>query len=223
CERKEEMIEKIKLLDIETQAAIVSHIQEVTHNQLNVLDLSWMEDGAELVPEELEPLSRNMAVSLRQLIDQRDKATEVILDLTQERDYLSSQQPQEGSRRLSSQGGGPISGGPGLNHVGSAVTELTKEEKQHLSVELADAKAKLRRYRQELEEKTEQLMDSKHDVERLDQELQKLKQEVRSFTDTWSKKIQSSLFHLLAYLWFRTSLCLVRPVRSECTGMRWTL
>lgn len=29
CERKEEMIEKIKLLDIETQAAIVSHIQEV--------------------------------------------------------------------------------------------------------------------------------------------------------------------------------------------------
>lgn len=30
CERKEEMIEKIKLLDIQTQAAIVSHIQEVT-------------------------------------------------------------------------------------------------------------------------------------------------------------------------------------------------
>ncbi len=30
CERKEEMIEKIKLLDIETQAAIVSHIQEVS-------------------------------------------------------------------------------------------------------------------------------------------------------------------------------------------------
>lgn len=29
CERKEEMIEKIKLLDIETQAAIVSYIQEV--------------------------------------------------------------------------------------------------------------------------------------------------------------------------------------------------
>lgn len=29
CERKEEIIEKIKLLDIETQTAIVSHIQEV--------------------------------------------------------------------------------------------------------------------------------------------------------------------------------------------------
>uniref|UniRef100_A0A8D3DVB2 Coiled-coil domain containing 88C n=1 Tax=Scophthalmus maximus TaxID=52904 RepID=A0A8D3DVB2_SCOMX len=158
CERKEEMIEKIKLLDIETQAAIVSHIQEVTHNQLNVLDLSWLEDGAELVHEELEPLSRNMASSLRQLIDQRDKACEVILDLTQERDYLFSQQPQDGCRNLG------------------------MEEKQHLSVELADTKAKLRKYRQELEEKTEQLMDSKHEVERLDQELQRLKQENQSLS-----------------------------------------
>uniref|UniRef100_A0A7N9AXW1 Coiled-coil domain containing 88C n=1 Tax=Mastacembelus armatus TaxID=205130 RepID=A0A7N9AXW1_9TELE len=159
CERKEEMIEKIKLLDIETQAAIVCHIQEVTHNQLNVLDLSWMEEGAQLPHEDLEPMARNMAASLRQLIDQRDRASEAIADLTQERDYLTSQQPQEGS-----------------------VCGLNKEEKQHLSVELADTKAKLRRYRQELEEKTEQLMDLKHEVERLDQELQRLKQENQSLS-----------------------------------------
>ncbi|XP_044022342.1 protein Daple isoform X2 [Siniperca chuatsi] len=179
CERKEEMIEKIKLLDIETQAAIVSHIQEVTHNQLNVLDLSWLEEGSELAHDELEPLSRNMAVSLRQLIDQRDKASEVIVDLTQEKDYLSSQQPQEGCLGMSNQERVQSSGGVGVNNGGSAVTVsgLTKEEKQHLSVELADTKAKIRRYRQELEEKTEQLMDSKHEVERLDQELQRLKQE----------------------------------------------
>uniref|UniRef100_A0A673CVT7 Protein Daple-like n=1 Tax=Sphaeramia orbicularis TaxID=375764 RepID=A0A673CVT7_9TELE len=171
CERKEEMIEKIKLLDIETQAAIVSHIQEVTHNQLNVLDLSWLEEGTELVHEELEPMSRNMAVSLRQLIDQRDKANEFIVDLTQERDYLSSQQPQEGCRSLGLSSSEP-----------ATVPGLTKEEKQHLSVELADTKAKLRRYRQELEEKTEQLMDSKHEVERQDQELQRLKQENQSLS-----------------------------------------
>lgn len=186
CERKEEMIEKIKLLDIETQAAIVSHIQEVTHNQLNVLDLSWMEEGSELPHEDLEPLSRNMAASLQQLIDQRDKASEVIVDLTQERDYLSSQQLQEGCRNLglSSPERGQSAGGGGVNDGGSAVTVsgLTKEEKQHLSVELADTKAKLRRYRQELEEKTEQLMDSKHEVERLDQELQKQKQENQSLS-----------------------------------------
>uniref|UniRef100_A0A3B3ZG77 Coiled-coil domain containing 88C n=1 Tax=Periophthalmus magnuspinnatus TaxID=409849 RepID=A0A3B3ZG77_9GOBI len=161
CERKEEMIEKIKLLDIETQAAIVSHIQEVTHNQLNVLDLSWLEAESELVHEELEPMSRNMAASLRQLIDQRDKANEVIVDLTQERDYLYV----------------TLSNGPSsVNMPG-----LT-EEKHHLSVELADTKAKLRRYRQELEEKTEQLMDSKHEVERLDQELQRMRQEHQSLS-----------------------------------------
>ncbi|XP_023208631.1 protein Daple-like isoform X3 [Xiphophorus maculatus] len=171
-ERKEEMIDKIKLLDIQTQAAIVSHIQEVTQNPLNVLDLSWMEEGAELVPGELEPLSRNMAASLQQLIDQRDKATEAILDLTLERDYLSDQRPPEGGGKP---GRAPKNGGP-------AGTEPTQEEKQHLAVELADAKAKLRRYRQELEEKTEQLMDSKHEAERLDQELQKLKQENQSLS-----------------------------------------
>lgn len=51
---------------------------QVTHNQLNVLDLSWLDEEAELTHEELEPLSRNMAASLRQLIDQRDKASEVL-------------------------------------------------------------------------------------------------------------------------------------------------
>ncbi|XP_026159970.1 protein Daple isoform X2 [Mastacembelus armatus] len=184
CERKEEMIEKIKLLDIETQAAIVCHIQEVTHNQLNVLDLSWMEEGAQLPHEDLEPMARNMAASLRQLIDQRDRASEAIADLTQERDYLTSQQPQEGCRNLdlNSVDNGPVSVGMGVNNGGSAVCGLNKEEKQHLSVELADTKAKLRRYRQELEEKTEQLMDLKHEVERLDQELQRLKQENQSLS-----------------------------------------
>ncbi|CAL8285050.1 unnamed protein product [Lota lota] len=186
CERKEEMIEKIKLLDIQTQAAIVSHIQEVTHNQLNVLDLSWLEEGAELTPDDLDPLSRNMAVSLRQLIEQREKANEVILDLTQERDFLSSQQPQDGYRSLGvhspeqrSNSGGLVvaNGGPAVSGP-----EHTKEEKHHLSVELADNKAKLRRYRQELEEKTEQLMDSKHEAERLDQELQRLRQENQSLS-----------------------------------------
>ncbi|XP_055087184.1 LOW QUALITY PROTEIN: protein Daple [Periophthalmus magnuspinnatus] len=185
CERKEEMIEKIKLLDIETQAAIVSHIQEVTHNQLNVLDLSWLEAESELVHEELEPMSRNMAASLRQLIDQRDKANEVIVDLTQERDYLCGQQPQEHCRDLgmSSPERGPNSKDVTLSNGPSSVNMpgLT-EEKHHLSVELADTKAKLRRYRQELEEKTEQLMDSKHEVERLDQELQRMRQEHQSLS-----------------------------------------
>ncbi|KAJ3613728.1 hypothetical protein NHX12_019974, partial [Muraenolepis orangiensis] len=180
CERKEEMIEKIKVLDIQTQAVIV------THNQLNVLDLSWLEEGAELTPDDLDPLSRNMAVSLQQLIEQRDKANEVILDLTQERDFLSSQQPRDSCRSLGmhSPERGPYSGGLVVANGGPAMSgpEQTKEEKHHLSVELADSKAKLRRYRQELEEKTEHLMDSRHESERLDQELQRLRQENQSLS-----------------------------------------
>ncbi|TKS86149.1 Protein Daple [Collichthys lucidus] len=185
CERKEEMIEKIKLLDIETQAAIVSHIQEVTHNQLNVLDLSWLEEGSELTHEELEPLSRNMAVSLQQLINQRDKASEVIVDLTQERDYLFSQQPQEGCRNLgmnSPERGHHSGGDMGVNNGGlsAIVSGLTKEEKQHLSVELADTKSKLRRYRQELvyRDEVDSLREKASRVDRLETELSRCKEKL---------------------------------------------
>ncbi|XP_035269604.1 protein Daple [Anguilla anguilla] len=167
CDRKEEFIEKIKLLDIETQAAIVTHIQEVTQNQENVLDLQWLE-LADLPAEELDPLSRSMALHLRRLIDERDDCVEAILELTQERDYLQSQQPAAP----------PLNSAPERPLLrGGSVPILGKEERQHLSVELADSKARLRRSRQELEEKTEQLMDAKNEIERQDLELQKLKQE----------------------------------------------
>ncbi|XP_053538914.1 protein Daple isoform X2 [Ictalurus punctatus] len=163
CERKEEIIEKIKLLDIETQTAIVSHIQEVTHNQENVLDMQWLEVG-ELPPEDLDPLSRIMAFHLRKLIDERDECSELILELSQERDYLQLQQL-------------PNSVGYSSADQSTQPSILTKEERQHLSVDLADTKAKLRRSRQELEEKTEQLIDARNELERLDAEMQKLKQE----------------------------------------------
>ena len=65
------------------------------------------------------------------------------MELTQERDYLASQQsPGPSPERGLSLGGLRGPGGPGA--------VLTKEEKQHLSVELADTKSKLRRSRQEL-------------------------------------------------------------------------
>uniref|UniRef100_A0A663M756 Coiled-coil domain containing 88C n=1 Tax=Athene cunicularia TaxID=194338 RepID=A0A663M756_ATHCN len=161
---KEEFIERIKQLDIETQASIVSHIQEVTHNQENVFDLQWLE-LPDMAPEELESLSRNMVFHLKRLIDERDECTEVIVDLTQERDYLQSQQPPS-----------PLKA-PSPDSSPNPASPLSNEDKQHLAVELADTKAKLRRIRQELEEKTEQLVDSKHEVEQLTLELQKIKQE----------------------------------------------
>nr|XP_012629383.1 protein Daple isoform X1 [Microcebus murinus] len=164
CERKEEFIERIKQLDIETQAGIVAHIQEVTHNQENVFDLQWLE-LPDVAPEELEALSRNMVLHLRRLIDQRDECTELIVDLTQERDYLQAQHPPSPAKSSSA------------DSTPSPTSSLSSEDKQHLSVELADTKARLRRVRQELEEKTEQLVDTRHEVDQLVLELQKVKQE----------------------------------------------
>ncbi|XP_054423122.1 protein Daple [Pteronotus mesoamericanus] len=164
CERKEEFIERIKQLDIETQAGIVAHIQEVTHNQENVFDLQWLE-VPDVAPEELEALSRNMVFHLRRLIDERDERTELIVDLTQERDYLQAQQPPSPLKSSSAES------------TPSPTSSLSSEDKQHLAVELADTKARLRRVRQELEEKTEQLVDTRHEVDQLVLELQKVKQE----------------------------------------------
>ncbi|XP_010348867.3 protein Daple isoform X1 [Saimiri boliviensis] len=164
CERKEEFIERIKQLDIETQAGIVAHIQEVTHNQENVFDLQWLE-LPDVAPEELEALSRSMVLHLRRLIDQRDECTELIVDLTQERDYLQAQHPPSPVKSSSA------------DSTPSPTSSLSSEDKQHLAVELADTKARLRRIRQELEEKTEQLGDTRHEVDQLVLELQKVKQE----------------------------------------------
>ncbi|XP_075048700.1 protein Daple isoform X2 [Mixophyes fleayi] len=164
CDRKEEYIERIKQLDIETQAGIVSHIQEVTQNQENVFDLQWL-DVPDVAPEELDSLSRNMALQLKRLLDERDESKEVIVELTQERDYLQSLSPPSPVKASS-----PDPSSNMVNHH-------SNEDKQHLAVELADSKAKLRRIRQELEEKSEVLLDTRHEVERLSLELQRMKQE----------------------------------------------
>ncbi|KAG8512364.1 Girdin, partial [Galemys pyrenaicus] len=160
CQKKEEFIERIQGLDFDTKAAVAAHIQEVTHNQENVFDLQWME-VTDMSQEEIEPLLKNMASHLRRLIDERDEHSETIIELSEERDGLHFL-PHASSAAQS-----PC-GSPGMKRT---------ESRQHLSVELADAKAKIRRLRQELEEKTEQLLDCKQEVEQMEIELKRLQQE----------------------------------------------
>ncbi|XP_068182840.1 girdin-like isoform X3 [Antennarius striatus] len=160
CEKKEEYIERIQTLDFDTKAAIASHIQEVTHNQENVVDLQWLESG-EMLPEDLDSLSRNLAFHLKHLVDERDTQLETIVELTQERDcvQLSPLAPCA------------------TQSPGDSPSMRRTESRQHLSVELADAKAKIRRLRQELEEKSEQLLDTRQELENLEVELKRLQQE----------------------------------------------
>uniref|UniRef100_A0A8C4QD57 Calponin-homology (CH) domain-containing protein n=1 Tax=Eptatretus burgeri TaxID=7764 RepID=A0A8C4QD57_EPTBU len=163
CNQKETYIEKIKLLDIDTQSAIVEHIQEVTQNQENILDVHWAE-LPEVPSQGLDSLARSLAYQVQRLVAERDEFSEVVMELTQERDYLQVQQAyiQGQPERSSSPSSGGLSPG---------------DTRQHLAVELADCKAKLRRLRQELEEKTEQLTDCKHEVTVSLLEIERLQQE----------------------------------------------
>uniref|UniRef100_A0A2K5EMF3 Coiled-coil domain containing 88A n=1 Tax=Aotus nancymaae TaxID=37293 RepID=A0A2K5EMF3_AOTNA len=161
CQKKEEFIERIQGLDFDTKAAVAAHIQEVTHNQENVFDLQWME-VTDMSQEDIEPLLKNMALHLKRLIDERDEHSETIIELSEERDGLHF------LPHASSSAQSPC-GSPGMKRT---------ESRQHLSVELADAKAKIRRLRQELEEKTEQLLDCKQELEQMEIELKRLQQEV---------------------------------------------
>uniref|UniRef100_A0A8C1PF43 Coiled-coil domain containing 88Aa n=1 Tax=Cyprinus carpio TaxID=7962 RepID=A0A8C1PF43_CYPCA len=148
CERKEEYIEKIQSLDFDTKAAIASHIQEVTHCQENVFDLHWLEMEG-LCPEDWENLCRSMSINLKMLVDQRDRQFETIKSVVFGED---SSLTESTSSRL------PLS-------------------QQHLALELTDAKAKIKRLRQELEEKSEQLLDCRQDLDNVEAELKRLQQE----------------------------------------------
>ncbi|NXN94510.1 GRDN protein, partial [Rhinopomastus cyanomelas] len=159
CQKKEEFIERIQGLDFDTRAAVAAHIQEVTHNQDNVFDLQWT-DVIVLTQEYVEPLLKTMVLHLKRLIDERDEHSETIVELSEERDCLRFLPHASAAQS-------PC-GSPGMKRT---------ESRQHLSVELADAKAKIRRLRQELEEKTEQLLDCKQELEHMETELKRLQQE----------------------------------------------
>ncbi|XP_069811286.1 girdin isoform X2 [Dendropsophus ebraccatus] len=159
CERKEEFIDKIQDLDFDTKAAVAAHIQEVTHNPENVFDLQLLEP-ADLPSEDLESLWKSTAFHLKKLVDERDEQSDTIIELTEERDSLHFAPLQPSAQSPS--------GSPGMRRT---------ESRQHLSVELAEAKAKIRGLRQELEEKTEQFLDVKQEVAQLEAELKRLQQE----------------------------------------------
>ncbi|XP_077380056.1 girdin-like [Festucalex cinctus] len=135
CAKKEKYIEIIQMLDFDTKAAIAVHIQELTHSQDNLLDMHWLE-CSNMPADELEVVAKTMALNLQHLLDQRDVHLETIAELTQEREGVvrvlcSTSSPQSAIYPPSMQ-------------------QQQAGTQQHLVVELADSKAKIRRLRQEL-------------------------------------------------------------------------
>uniref|UniRef100_A0A3B5LZM0 Coiled-coil domain containing 88Aa n=1 Tax=Xiphophorus couchianus TaxID=32473 RepID=A0A3B5LZM0_9TELE len=136
CQKKEEYIERIQTLNFDTKAAIAGHIQELTHSQENVLDLQWMGSSG-VHPEEMETALRNMATHLQHILDQRDTHLETIVELMLEKEGAVSLLSSPSSPQ-------PDSHSPSMQQQQAGT-------QQHLAVELADSKAKIRRLRQELE------------------------------------------------------------------------
>ncbi|XP_063046686.1 coiled-coil domain containing 88A [Engraulis encrasicolus] len=154
CERKETFIQQIQSLDIETQTAIAMCIQEVTQDPRAVLPLEYAELCG-LQMEEVQALFSVMAKQIQGLLSQRDTHLERIAELCAER---------ESSECLSAP-----PAGYGAN-----------DPPEGLAVQLADCKAKLRRLKQELEDKGDQLLDYKQEIQTVEGQLKKLQQENRT-------------------------------------------
>ncbi|XP_062249558.1 coiled-coil domain containing 88A [Platichthys flesus] len=154
CEKKETFIQQIQSLDIETQAAIASCIQQVTQDPRMVLPLQW-EELVEVEGADLQPVFSSMAKQIQGLMAQRDTHLERIAELCREREA------QTDSTTV------PLGG-------------QSDEPPQGLALQLADSKAKLRRLKQQLEDKGDQLLDNQQEIQTMEEQLKKLQKENRT-------------------------------------------
>uniref|UniRef100_H2ZQI9 HOOK N-terminal domain-containing protein n=1 Tax=Ciona savignyi TaxID=51511 RepID=H2ZQI9_CIOSA len=157
CDQRERFVEKMKQLTYEGMETMMNHIKDV------ILNLQW-EELVEIPADDLEELTRKMSLHIRSLVSERDKQAMVVLffsqlitDMTQERDYFQSQ-----------------AGGGGSQLIRKESFTATR---QHLIVELNDFKAKLRKAKQELDDKVEQNIDLKSEIEEMQLALKEIRQE----------------------------------------------
>ncbi|XP_032735261.1 coiled-coil domain-containing protein 88B isoform X1 [Lontra canadensis] len=157
CEHRELFIRHIQGLSLEIQSELAAAIQEVTQPGAGVvLALAGPEPG-ELEPPELEMLSRSLLGTLLRLARERDMGAQRVAELLLEREPAPLL-PEAPARTPPE----------GSSH--------------HLALQLANAKAQLRRLRQELEEKAELLLDSQAEVQGLEAEIRRLRQEAQALS-----------------------------------------
>ncbi|KRX17112.1 Protein Daple [Trichinella nelsoni] len=164
-DRREEFINQIKSLDNCTQQAIVDEIRKVTSEASCVLNAHILD---EFVNDE------RLAVLVKQLlivVHERDQYAQHLLEANQE------QQELDGSSALSSCNGGNACSGK-LSENQQQATEYPDESvSRHCAVEIADLKAKVRRLRQDLDERNEMLSIYKEEIVEKDTVLAKMRQE----------------------------------------------
>ncbi|XP_007943006.1 coiled-coil domain-containing protein 88B [Orycteropus afer afer] len=157
CEHRELFIRHIQALSLEVQSELAVTIQEVTRPGAGVvLALAGPEPG-ELASPELEMLSWNLMGTLSRLARERDLGAQRLAELLLERQQAPL--PPEAPTQPPPEG--PL---------------------HHLALQLANAKAQLRRLRQELEEKAELLLDSQAEMQGLEAEIRRLRQEAQALS-----------------------------------------
>ncbi|XP_058518841.1 coiled-coil domain-containing protein 88B [Ochotona princeps] len=157
CEHRELFIRHIRSLSLDVQSELASIIQEVTQPGAGmVLALAGPEPG-ELTATELEMLTRSLLGTLSRLARERDLGAQRLANLLLERQ-------------------------PAPLPVEAPVIVPAEGPSHHVALQLANAKAQLRRLRQELEEKAEQLLDSQEEVQGLEAERRRLRQEAQALS-----------------------------------------
>ncbi|XP_036335595.1 protein Daple isoform X3 [Rhagoletis pomonella] len=159
CPNREIFIGRIKMLDVETQHAIVGLIKQVTEDQSLVLT---KESVNLLTPA-------NMYNHILRLTKERDNMyLRWIASMCTESDLnMSACGESTMSNPLS-----PLSGALTTSCPSSA-----NSENNHMAVELADLKSRIRKLRQELEEKAENQLELREELEHKNAQYEKLRAE----------------------------------------------
>ncbi|CAK9824149.1 CCDC88A [Anthophora retusa] len=156
CPNKEKFITNIKTLNVDTQLAIVECIKQVTDHQNIVITQDAMENvnmGCLFV--QIKKLTQELDLY-------RQKWRDTVINESVERNDSSISVEAEEMNKA---------------QQFNPVVKSEHEDNHHYAVELADWKSRVRKQRQELEEKTETLLECKEELEYHKMLVTKLKQE----------------------------------------------
>ncbi|KOC65805.1 Girdin [Habropoda laboriosa] len=156
CPNKEKFITNIKTLNVDTQLAIVECIKQVTDHQNIVITQDAMENvnmGCLFV--QIKKLTQELDLY-------RQKWRDTVINESVERNDSSISVEAEDMNKT---------------QQFNPVVKSDREDNHHYAVELADWKSRVRKQRQELEEKTEALLECKEELEYHKMLVTKLKQE----------------------------------------------
>ncbi|XP_005181786.1 girdin [Musca domestica] len=159
CPNKELFIARIKELDLETQHAIVELIKQVTDNHSLVLT---EESLGLLTPQD-------MYNHILRLTKERDNMyLKWVSSVCAERDVNASDCDDNALNLTMS---------PSNSKTSTPISSASNTDNNHMAVELADLKSKMRKLRQELEEKSESLLELREELDHKNSQYEKLRLE----------------------------------------------